>query len=197
MTAGAKWVGIVTRVVTLELGPRILFFLFLRRYERPYQSGTGLINLTRQSFLSLTHSEPICCGNSFFFRYGRKLSVMTCTHMNSWRCSIRKGRATALCVLCNSVSCSTMVFRANSLSRITCSSRTRTWSRCRMGLETQLCTLLEVWGDWELGCWHLTRRLCTPRIGDSKYRWPWIMTKSWGLDFVTHCPTPRKTWPES
>ena len=37
-------------------------------------------------------------------------------------------------------------------------------------LEAQFCTLLEVWRGWELGCWRLTRRLCTPRIGASKYR---------------------------
>ncbi len=49
---------------------------------------------------------------------------------------------------------------------------------CEMvvGLRTQFYTLLEVWGVWELGCWHLTRRrLCSPRIGGSKYRWSWIM----------------------
>jgi hypothetical protein len=46
-----------------------------------------------------------------------------------------------------------------------------------------------------MGCLLLTRkRLCTPRIGGSKYRWSWIMityhihTKLWGLIFVTHCP---------
>jgi hypothetical protein len=69
-----------------------------------------------------------------------------------------------------------------------------------VGLETQFVTstLLKVWGGWELGCWRLTRkRLCTPRIGGSKYRWPWIMTKLWRLNFVTHCPAPLKTWPES
>jgi hypothetical protein len=48
-----------------------------------------------------------------------------------------------------------------------------------VGLGTHFWTLLEVWGDWELGCWHLTRnirnRLCTPGIGGSKYRWSWIM----------------------
>jgi hypothetical protein len=27
--------------------------------------------------------------------------------------------------------------------------------------------------------------LCTPRIGDSKYRCPWNMSKLWGLNFVT------------
>ncbi len=33
---------------------------------------------------------------------------------------------------------------------------------------------LEVWGDWELGCWRMSRkRLFTSRIGGSKYRWPW------------------------
>jgi hypothetical protein len=45
-----------------------------------------------------------------------------------------------------------------------------------VGLRSQFYTLLEVWEGLELGCWLLTRkRLCTPRIGDSKYRWFWIM----------------------
>jgi hypothetical protein len=45
---------------------------------------------------------------------------------------------------------------------------------CEMvvGLRVQIYTLLEVWGGWELGCWHLSRRrVWTPRIGGSKYRW--------------------------
>jgi hypothetical protein len=37
----------VSRVVALELRPPLLFLLFLWRYARPYQSGAGLINLTR------------------------------------------------------------------------------------------------------------------------------------------------------
>ncbi len=74
---------------------------------------------------------------------------------------------------------------------------TANYSKEVVGLRTQFWTLLEVWGGWELKRWRLTqKRLFTPRIGDSMYRWPWNMTKLWGLNFVTHCPTPLKTWPE-
>jgi hypothetical protein len=52
-----------------------------------------------------------------------------------------------------------------------------------VGLRTQFCTLLEVWGGWELGCWLLTwKRVCTPRIRGSKYRWTWSMTHLLGPD---------------
>ncbi len=45
-----------------------------------------------------------------------------------------------------------------------------------VGLRVQFCTLLEVWGVWELGCWHLTRKrlVCRGPRG-SKYRWSWSM----------------------
>ncbi len=47
----------------------------------------------------------------------------------------------------------------------------------------------------ESGCRLLVRkRMCTPRIGDSKYRWPWIMSTLWGLNVATHCPVPHRTW---
>jgi hypothetical protein len=43
-----------------------------------------------------------------------------------------------------------------------------------VGLRAQFCTLLEVWGGWELGCQLLTRNVSvTPRIEGSKYRWTW------------------------
>ena len=32
-----------------------------------------------------------------------------------------------------------------------------------VGLGTQFCTLFEVWGGWELGCWLLTRKLSVRR----------------------------------
>ncbi len=64
-----------------------------------------------------------------------------------------------------------------------------------VGRRAQFCTLLEVWGDWELGCWHLTRkRLCTPRIGSSKYRWPWSMGKIVGTQFLRQLRHPTGLW---
>ncbi len=62
-----------------------------------------------------------------------------------------------------------------------------------VGLETQFCTLLDVWGGWDLGCWLLTRRLCTTRIGGSKYRGPWSMTKFFRLDHTNFWVSIKQT----
>jgi hypothetical protein len=55
-----------------------------------------------------------------------------------------------------------------------------------VGLGAQLCTQLEVWvlgvGMSTLG----TQTVCTPRIGGSKYRWPWSMYSiEWGTSSYT------------
>ena len=77
-TAEKKVMGVTfgSEMGVTELNPPLLFLLFLWRHARPYQSGAGLINLTRQSFLCLTHSEPTCFRNSVLVRYDRDLPVM-------------------------------------------------------------------------------------------------------------------------
>ncbi len=55
-----------------------------------------------------------------------------------------------------------------------------------VGLWTQFCAQLEVWvlgvGMSTLG----TQTVCTPRIGGSKYRWPWSMYSiEWGTSSYT------------
>ncbi len=71
-----------------------------------------------------------------------------------------------------------------------------------------------VWGGWELGCWRLTRKRSVRQGSgapstDGPGSWlhttyihhtyiP-IHTKLWGLNFVSHCPTPllgRLVWKE-